>query len=238
VSPGGPDGRGPTAPDPTGPSPRRSHRRALAARASFYAASAAIVAWAAFVVPLPFVEYVPAAPTPIPPLVSIEGAETTELEGQTALLTVLLRQQPTVPTLGALLDEHRSLRPVTAIYPTGIDREEHLRVERERFGRQFDIAAAVGAQAAGVEVELVTEVVVLDVLPDSPAAGVLSRGDTIVAVDGDPLTAAEELQALVRAREAGDELTLTVRHAGEEREVTVTLAAFGGVAEPRLGVAI
>lgn len=231
----------PSVPPGAGADPgarRHGRRRRATVRASFYAASAAIVAWAAFVVPLPFVEYLPATPTPIEPLVTLDGVATTDLDGETALLTVLLRQQPTVPSLGALLDDRRSLRPVSAIYPAGIDRQEHLRAERERFERQFDIAAAVGAQAAGIEAELVTEVVVVDVLPDSPAAGVLARGDTVVAIDGEPIVAAEELQALVRSREVGDTITLTVRHADEEREVTVELAAFGGVEEPRLGVAI
>ncbi len=217
---------------------RRTRLGRRLARAAFYAATAAIVAWAAFVVPLPVVEYVPGNPTSIPPLIELDGIETFELDGDVKLLTVLLRQQPTMPALGAVLSRDRSLVRYDEVYPPGTDRSEVLRLERERFARQFDIAVAVGAAAAGVETELVTEVVVVQVLPGSPASGNLAPGDVVLAVDGEPLASAEQLQAISRTGQEGDELTLTVRHAGEQREVTLSLSTFGGVTEPRLGVAI
>jgi Lon-like protease len=208
-------------------------------RTVFYAATAAIVAWAAFVVPLPVVEYVPNDPTPIPPLIEVEGIATTDLDGETALLTVLLRQQPTVSSLWAWLDARRVLLPVDRVYPPGVDRQQYLASERERFGRQFDIAAAVGAAAAGVETELVTEVVVVEVIVGSPADGLLAPGDTVLAVDGSPIVAAEELQAITRESDEDTVLTLTVRHAGEIRDVAVSPAFFpGSEDQPRLGVAI
>ncbi|MEX2550445.1 MAG: PDZ domain-containing protein [Nitriliruptoraceae bacterium] len=213
-------------------------RRRRFSRIAFFSATAALVAWAAFLVPLPVIEYVPASPTSIPPLIEIDGVETTELDGDVALLTVFLRQQPTVPALAALIDPARDLIPYEEVYPREVDREEIRRLERARFARQFDIAAAVGASAAGVETELVTEVVVVQVLPGSPASGRLTPGEVVVAVDGEPLGSAEELQAISREGELGDVLTLTVRRDGERREVDVELAAFGGVDEPRIGVGI
>lgn len=209
------------------------------ARTAFYAASAAIVLWAAFIVPLPVVEYVPNPPTPIPPLVEIEGVATTDLNGETALLTVLLRQQPTMSSLGALLDDRRALLPVDRVYPPGIDRQQYLTAERERFGRQFDIAAAIGAQAAGVETELVTEVVVVEVIVGSPAHGRLTPGDAVLAVNGSPIVAAEELQAITRDSQEGETLTLTIRSGDEVRDVALAPAFFhGSEDQPRLGLAI
>lgn len=237
-----PDNGDPGSPHAGDPAARHHHRRrrrgAILTRSAFYAASAAVIAWAAFVVPMPVIEFVPNTPTTIEPLVTIDGVPTTDLDGETALLTVLLRQQPLAPALGAVADGRRSLRPLGEVFPPDVDREQRRLEERERFSRQFEIAAAVAAQAAGAEVELVTEVVVIDVLPGSPAHGVLSRGDVVKAVDGDPLASAEELQSLVRSREVGDELTLTIRHAGQERDVTIELDAFGGSDDPRLGVQI
>lgn len=207
-------------------------------RTSFYAASAAILAWASLVVPLPFIEQVPGTPTAIPPLVEIEGVETTEMDGRTSLLTILLRQQPTLPALGALLDGDRELLRVDGVYPTGVDRQEYLTAERERFGRQFEVAAAVGAQAAGIEVELLTEAVVVTVMFGSPADGVLAPGDAVVAVDDEPIASGEELQAITRASEAGDRITLTVRQDGQLRDVEVTLEEVGEDGQARLGVAV
>ena len=207
-------------------------------RTSFYAASAAILAWASLVVPLPFIEQVPGTPTAIPPLVEIEGVETTEVDGRTSLLTIFLRQQPTLPALGALLDGDRELLRVDGVYPAGVDRQEYLTAERERFGRQFEVAAAVGAQAAGIEVELLTEAVIVTVMFGSPADGVLAPGDAVVAVDDEPIASGEELQAITRASEAGDRITLTVRQDGQLRDVEVTLEEVGEDGQARLGVAV
>jgi Lon-like protease len=207
-------------------------------RTTFYGLSLGLLVWAGFAVPLPFLEQVPGRPTPIPPLVEIEGTELTELTGETSLLTVFQEQRTILGSLPVLLDGDRELRPVEEVYPTDLDRSEYLAAERERFGRQFDLAAAVGAQAAGVEVELVTEVVVVDVLPGSPADGLLAPGDGVTAVDGEPLGSAEQLQAITRTAEIGDELTLTVVHAGTTRDVTVTLADVTGDGQARLGIAI
>jgi Lon-like protease len=218
----------------TGP---RTRRRRLA-RSAFYAATAAVVAWAAFVVPLPLVEYEPGTATAIRPLIELEGVEVTELDGDTRLLTVIPRQRTTTSALGAALDPDRALLGYEEVFPPDIDREERRLAERARFARQFDVAVAVGAAATGVEVELVTEVVVVQVLPGSPSDGLLAVGDVVVAVDGRPLASAEELQAITRTSQVGETLQLTVRHAGQVRDVDVALQAFGGVASPRLGVAI
>lgn len=208
------------------------------ARSAFYAATAALVAWAALVVPLPLVEYEPGSATSIRPLIELDGVEVTELDGDTRLLTVVPRQRTTVSALTAALDPDRVLLGYEEVFPPDVDREERRLAERARFARQFDIAVAVGAQATGVEVELSTEVVVVQVLPGSPAEGRLAVGDTVLAVNGAPLASAEELQAITRTSQVGDTLLLTIRHAGQVRDTEVTLRAFGGVTSPRLGVGI
>jgi Lon-like protease len=207
-------------------------------RAAFYAASAALLGWAAMAVPLPFVEYLPGTPTSIEPLLEFEGIDTTPLDGDTALLTVLLRQQPTLPALQAWLDDDRRLLEVAQIFPPGTDRDEFFRTERERFGRQLELAVAVGAEAAGLETELITEVVILQVVAGSPADGLLQPGDVVLAVDGQPVASAEELQAYARAGEVGDLLGLTVRRDGRRVGVTVELGRIEGSDFPAMGVGV
>ncbi len=208
------------------------------ARSAIYSASAAVVAWAGLVVPLPFVEYIPGSPTDIVPLIEFEGVEAGVLEGRTAMLTVTLKQQPTIPTLLAVLDPNRDLQRVERIYPPDLDREEYLELQRDRFGRQFEVAAAVGAQAAGFDADLVTEVVVVDVVQGGPSDGVLEIGDVITHVEGRPIRAAEELQSAVQAQRVGDTLTVTVAAGGQQAERAVRLGAVEGFDGPRLGVAI
>ncbi|MEX2324594.1 MAG: PDZ domain-containing protein [Nitriliruptoraceae bacterium] len=212
--------------------------RVVSPRSFFYSASVGIVAWAAMIVPLPFLEYIPGRPTEVPPLIALESADVTELDGTTALLTVSLRQQSTLGALMAAVDADRSLYRLEQIYPPDLDRDEYRQLQRERFSRQFEIAAAVGARAAGIPTELVTEVVVVDVVDNGASSGLLTPGDVVVTVDGMPVTAAEELQQAVLQRQVGDTVDLEIVRDGQSIRRVVTLGSLAGQDGPRLGVAI
>ncbi|MGY1828128.1 S1C family serine protease [Blastococcus sp. SYSU DS0541] len=73
-------------------------------------------------------------------------------------------------------------------------------------------------------------VIVAAVVPGSPAAQAgIAPGDLVVAVDGSPTTAPEDVLAALRARDPGDRVTVTVRSPdGEERDVDVVLTARPG----------
>jgi len=217
----------------SGPSPRGGPLRTWLG-----AASVALVVTAALTVPMPYVEYLPGGATPIAPLVAIEGAALTELDGETALLTVRLTRQPLAQLLLVALDSDRSVVPTARIYPTGIDRQVYLELERERFNRQFDVAAAVGAQAAGVPLEVLTEVVVIEVVAGGPSDGRLTPGDTVLAVDGVALTSGAALAARIASAESGDQVTVRVRHMDAERDETITLRALEDGGPARLGVLV
>lgn len=216
----------------SGPGPHERTRTWLGA------ASLALVVSAALTVPMPYVEYVPGGATPIAPLVEIDGVEVTELDGETALLTVRLTRQPLAQLLLVALDADRNVLPTARVYPSGVDRQDYLAQERERFSRQFDVAAAVGAQAAGFPLEVVTEVVVLEVLADGPSDGRLAPGDTVIAVDGEPLTSGAALAARIESAEPGETVTLRVRHAGTERDERITLRALEDGGPARIGVLV
>lgn len=233
----GPDGpAGPAGPrrQPRGHRPGRAPRPSLA-RAVTYALSLAAIVWAVLVVPLPYVAYSPGAPAEIPPLIEVEGTDVTPIEGRTALLTVYLRDATPYTAARVWLDPARELSPAANVAPGGLT-PEFFQAQQESFAEAFEVATAVGARAAGVDVQFTSEVRVVDVLPDSPADGILAAGDLLVAVDGEPLTDASELQALTRAADDGDQLTLTVDHAGTQRDATVTLRPLGDGDRVGLGV--
>jgi Lon-like protease len=226
-----PPGTPTPVPDPTvGPEHPAAPRPGRLLRAGLYAGSLAVLLWAAWLVPLPYTEFVPGSPTSIPPLIEVSGVETTEIEGDTALLTVLLQPTTTVTAFGALLDGARELRPNQEVVPPEVDRDEFLQQERDRFQRQFDVAAAVGAEAAGVEVEIGTVALIAGVLPDGPADGVLRAGDVVLAIEGDEIETAEELQTRIREQEIGDTVAIEVDRGGDRGEVEVTLGA--GIDDP------
>ncbi len=191
-------------------------------RTLVYALSVAAIVLAVVLVPLPWVEYAPGQPTAIPPLIEVTGTEVTEIEGETALLTVYLRDATVWTAARVLLDPARELTPSSQLAPEGLT-PEFFAAQRESFARTFQVATAVGARAAGVDVDVRTEVRVVDVLAGSPADGTFAPGDRIVALDGQPLTDAAVLQARTRAAEDGDELTVTIEHGGTERDATIVL---------------
>ncbi|GAB4407578.1 MAG: trypsin-like peptidase domain-containing protein [Bacteroidia bacterium] len=70
-----------------------------------------------------------------------------------------------------------------------------------------------------------TEGVLVDSLTATSAAGAagVKVGDVIVAVDGQPVRQASELQAAVGTRRPGDKVLLTVNRKGSERQIEVLL---------------
>jgi Zn-dependent protease len=213
-------------------------RSAGPARSALVAASVAVVTVGALSVPMPFVEYRPGSAVAIEPLVAITGTEVTPLDGETALLTVRLTRPTPVQLVAARLDPDRELLPLTRVYPQGVDRQVYLARERERFDRQFDVAAAVGAAAAGVPLEVITAVVVLEVDPSGPSAGRLAPGDVVLAVDGEPLTSGAALAERVRSSPAGLPIVLRIQHAGAERDQPVTPEPAAVGDPPRIGVLV
>jgi PDZ domain-containing protein len=193
---------------------------------------------AALVVPMPYVEYLPGGAVSIAPLVEIRGTEVTALDGETALLTVRVARQPLATLALIALDSDRSVLPAIRVYPQGIDRQDYLARERARFDRQFEVAAAVGAAAAGAALEVTTEVVVLDVVIGGPSDGILAPGDVVLTVDGVAVTSGADLAGRVQQSRPGDTLTLRIVHAGVERDVSIVLAALDDGGQARIGVLV
>jgi putative serine protease PepD len=68
------------------------------------------------------------------------------------------------------------------------------------------------------------------VAAEGPAARAgIRSGDVITAVDGDAVRSGEELIVRIRAHRPGDRLKLTVRRAGTERTLTLTLGSAEGM---------
>ncbi|MBX9244690.1 trypsin-like peptidase domain-containing protein, partial [Actinotalea ferrariae] len=76
----------------------------------------------------------------------------------------------------------------------------------------------------GVQVSSEPQDGIAPVTPDGPAerAGI-EPGDVIVAIDGRPVTEADELIVAIRAKAPGDSVSLTVRSGDQERDVRVIL---------------
>ena len=68
-----------------------------------------------------------------------------------------------------------------------------------------------------------TGLVVRTVIPDSPAAGVIEAYDVVTRFEDQLLIEPRQLAVLVRARKAGDEVTITLVRSGKEQTAKVKL---------------
>ena len=100
------------------------------------------------------------------------------------------------------------------------------------------LAASVPVSAASTEERVKPEagVLITAVADEMPAAEAgLARGDILLAIDGDRVNTAAELQKVILMQDPGDALELTVKRGDEELTFSVTLADRDGY--PVLGVA-
>lgn len=182
----------------------------------------ALVLTAGLLVPLPLIEVAPAPARAIVPLITFDDAVTYPTDGEVLMLIVSRGQRATLPALVAAIHPQRSLVFIEQVYPAGTDRDTLREVNLARFARQFDIAVTVGAKTVGVKTEIVSEVIVIHVQADGPAASLLRPGDAILRVNDESVTDAASVQEAIRNQPPDMPFTLTVRRAGTLRSVEVT----------------
>ena len=68
----------------------------------------------------------------------------------------------------------------------------------------------VALEHLGFDVVSGTGATIEDVVPDTPADGVIEPGDTVVRAGGQPVERVEDFVAEIDARDPGDELTLVL----------------------------
>jgi S1-C subfamily serine protease len=92
------------------------------------------------------------------------------------------------------------------------------------------VKAAIDFSSASINLASSEDgILVMHVEPDSPVAEAgIQRGDIILALDGKPVNSSVELMEALESKEAGDEITLTVKHCEATREFSVELEERDG----------
>ena len=140
---------------------------------------------------------------------------------------------------GALVDgKGRLVGLVSAIFAQGSDanigvnfaasRPLVVRVVRD-LAAHGKVIEATAEMETGVlsadQQEQTAGVAVIEVVRDGPAfAAGIDAGDIVTAVDGRSVTAPGQFRAGLFRKQAGEDVTLTVRRGGEIRQITLTLA--------------
>jgi PDZ domain-containing protein len=198
-----------------------------------------VVALAVLIVPLPFVYVVgPGSALPVEDRVEL-GRAPDRVSGDLLLLTVSFGHPTTAETLWAWLDDNEDVLRRDQVVPPHVDDEEYLRAQRRLFRESGEVAAAVGLRTAGLPVQVSGGGArLVDVFPGGPAEGELERGDVVLAVDGQPVQLASDLGTNLSKRSSGDEVTVTFRRDGAERQVRIRLERVAQLNRPGLGVAV
>lgn len=158
------------------------------------------------------------------PIVDIRDAPTYPTSGALFLTTVAEQGGPgrdlsAWDWIGARLDPEAEIRPRAERYPPEATREAVTTANTVAMATSQENAAVVALRAAGHTVG--EEVVVAAVQPGMPAEGRLATDDVLVAVDGTPVRAANDVARLVRQAAPGGSVRVRVRRADEEFVVPV-----------------
>ena len=165
-------------------------------------------------------------------VIVIEGAPTTESEGQLRFLTVgVVSQLTLLEAIRGWLNDDDAVVPRELVYPPDQTEDQVNKQNADDFASSQSAAEA----AALTKLGYAQRISVKEVSEGSPASGVLQPGDVVVAVDGTAVGSdTEQLLRLIRDKPVGTTLTIELRRAGAPVTVQVaTTAAENGV--PRVG---
>ena len=195
----------------------------------------------ALVVELPYYALSPGSARATEPTVSVEGAQTFPAGDELLFTTVTVGQRRVngFEWLEAKLSSDIELVPAELI-DGGQTPEENQQLNQQLMDASEETAVVVALEHLGYDVVSGTGATIEDVVPDTPADGVIEPGDTVVRAGGQPVERVEDFVAEIDARDPGDELTLVLESGDDgapRRRATVELAAFPDApAEPFLGV--
>jgi PDZ domain-containing protein len=173
-------------------------------------------------------------------LISVEGAPTFTSEGEIDFTTVSVKKATALQALIGWLDPTVDVIPEDDLLGGQTQDENRERNLREMADSK-DVATAVALESLGYDVEEQgSGALIVQTVPDTPAASALQRGDVVVAADGQPIQLSQQLVDVIAAHQPGDTVGLEVQHTEDQKE-TVEVQLVGRPDDPSkamLGVSL
>ena len=186
---------------------------------------------AAVLLPVPYVTVSPGPTVDVlgeagdEPIVRVEGHRTYDTEGELRLVTVSVSNPEHRVSLGealtAWVSDDDAVEPRALMYP---DRDATDEQERAQSAAEMVTSqdSAVAAALTELDYDLPTYAEISGVVPDGPSDGELEPRDRLLRLDGRQVRTGEQLMAVLRRVEPGDELAGVVRREGERVAFEVT----------------
>jgi PDZ domain-containing protein len=170
------------------------------------------------------------------PIISIEGREPNEVDGNLTLTTVGVSRGglSLVQAVRGWFDDEVSVVPEESVYPPDRSVEETRRANREAFLTSEQAAQTVALGRLGYPVK----VVVQGLADDSPSENALEEGDAVEAVDGVPTPDTGALNEVLESIPGGSTVTVSYTRLGEPGTAAVTTRAAADRAGSLLGITV
>jgi PDZ domain-containing protein len=185
------------------------------------------------VIPTPFVSASPGPTQDVltevdgKPAITVTGAPSYDTTGRLDLTTVRQTRADArfdlASAFGAWLDPDRGLLPRALVYPDDVTEQDVRQQNAWLLDRSQETARAAALRHLGYDVP--ERIVVESVTVGGPSDGVLEPGDVVLAVDGTPVSSADEVRAAVTKHQPGEQVVLKIRRGSDDSEVTVTAGA-------------
>jgi PDZ domain-containing protein len=191
-------------------------------------------------VELPYYAIAPGGTLDVGQLVAVdEDTPVYRANGSVLMTTVSLQRTTLVEAVRGWLDPTIDVVAEEQIRPKSVGADEAQQQNLQAMASSKELAAGVAFEQLGYDAIDGSGAEIVDIVDDSPADGTLEPGDTITAIDGDPVELHTDAVRLLRAHAPGDEVRLTVDPKGDgaDRDLTVRLASNPEKrSQPMLGV--
>ena len=182
---------------------------------------------------VPYLLLQPGSAADVMPLLTVDGAPSYPPRGELLFLTVTLsgRVSPLRGVVGWLDDDAELVKEEKIV--VGHSREDLRRINLAMMEDSKLTAMKVALERVGYPVQVRGGgAVVEDVVPGSPADGVLQTGDLVVGVDGADVGFTQDVVKAVRAHQPGERVSVVVKRDGAEKTLEVgTVEGDKGVAQ-------
>jgi Lon-like protease len=173
------------------------------------------------------------------PMIEVKGHQTYATRGNLNMVTISFIGGPHTQfnifaALRSWLDPDDAVVPETEIFPAGQTAQQVASQDTEEMANSQETAEAAAFCQLGISFRTVDTI--QGTINGMPAAGVLRSGDVISAVDGHPVTCSADASTLIKARQPGAPVELTIIRKGSTRSVRLNTENVGG--EPEIGVEV